>query len=97
MYRNVGFIIEYDGVPFTTDAIDTAYTEVIGGGNTYTPQTAFCPASNWFVTYNLTGIESSGFDKTFKARSYWTTLDGTRVEGDETVFTINQYLQSLSN
>ena len=86
-YKNVGFEIilgnagtttldvkpitkVYAGLKLSADATETIYPNVIFG-----------EAANYFTALDLEDINIKSFSSKIYIRPYWTTLDGTKVEG----------------
>ena len=99
-YRNIGFDIwlnnttQLENVPVITKV----YTSLKNDEGDITPSTAFGGASSKFAVLKLTQISSVNYQKIIYVRPYWTTLDGTKVEGlaryirVEDGFTSNKYI-----
>lgn len=87
-YSAVGFDIEYEyrGETYTaswegTDVFERLYK--IGQDGVYleTSPKAFSDSSEYFFTYNLTGIPNDAFGVQFTVTPHWKTQDGTTVYG----------------
>lgn len=87
-YSAVGFDIayEYKGETYTaswegTDVFKRLYK--IGQDGVYleTSPKEFSDSSEYFFTYNLTGIPNDAFDVQFTVTPHWKTQDGTTVYG----------------
>ena len=87
-YSAVGFDIayEYGGETYTaswegTDVFKRLYK--IGQDGVYleTSPKEFSDSSEYFFTYNLTGIPNDAFDVQFTVTPHWKTQDGTTVYG----------------
>lgn len=89
-YQSVGFDIwlanktqitlDWDGkTPLTTNKI---FEKIMVGENPVTPETYFGGvASKYFSVWRLDEIVDANDSKIIYVRPYWTTLDGTKVEG----------------
>ena len=60
----------YAGLKLSADAEETIY-----------PENVFGAASDYFTALDLEGIVTEKFSTKIYIRPYWTTLDGTKVEG----------------
>ena len=85
-YQNVGFEIllgdneykvdvptitkVYAGLKLSADAVSAIY-----------PENVFGAASDYFTAFDLEDIKQAKFSSKIYIRPYWTTLDGTKVEG----------------
>ena len=94
-YSQVGFKIAYDR---NGDKVDDGRTVVSNevyaqlnaiGGITYNP-TDFSGASTYFKACTVRNIGEDFYDLEFTVTPFWKTLDGTEVNGDVVVKTINQ-------
>ena len=94
-YSKVGFKIAYDR---NGDKVDDGRTVVSNevyaqlnaiGGITYVP-TDFSGASTYFKACTVKNIGEDFYDLEFTVTPFWKTLDGTEVNGDVVVKTINQ-------
>ena len=94
-YSQVGFKIAYDR---NGDKVDDGRTMVSNevyaqlnaiGGITYVP-TDFSGASTYFKACTVKNIGEDFYDLEFTVTPFWKTLDGTEVNGDVVVKTINQ-------
>ena len=93
-YAKVGFKVSYDkdgnGATTVTSASNQVYDSLNAiGGITYKP-TDFCNSSIYFKACTVRNIGESYYDLEFTVTPFWTTLDGTVVNGDTVVKTINQ-------
>ena len=94
-YSQVGFKVSYDkdgdGTSSTvTSASNQVYSQLNAiGGITYNP-TDFCNSSIYFKACTVRNIGESYYDVEFEVTPFWKTLDGTVVNGDTVVKTINQ-------
>ncbi len=87
-YGNVGFDVWYNNKVHeeSSETVQSkAYSSlyVMDGSNKeeIQPDTAFGKASKSFVLLKINGIAQKNFNKKIYVRPYWTTLDGTKVEG----------------
>lgn len=94
-YSQVGFKIAYDR---DGDKVDDGRTIVSNevyaqlnaiGGITYVPAD-FSGASTYFKACTVKNIGEDFYDLEFTVTPFWKTLDGTEVNGDVVVKTINQ-------
>ena len=85
-YQNVGFKIEFNGQ--TVDQKMTKVYTTINAGGTKVKPSAFSEESQYMGAFALNGIPNNAFDKEFTVTPYYTTLDGTIVEGETNTFTI---------
>ncbi len=94
-YSQVGFKISYDkdgnGTPKEqVKANKTVYSTLNAIGDvTYQP-TDFSKASTYFKACTVKNVGDSFYDLDFTVVPFWKTLDGTVVEGDPVVKTVNQ-------
>ncbi len=94
-YSQVGFRISYDkdgsGTPKEqVSANKTVYSTLNAIGDvTYQP-TDFSKASAYFKACTVKNVGDSFYDLDFTVVPFWKTLDGTVVEGDSVVKTVNQ-------
>ena len=85
-YQNVGFKITFNGK--TIDKKMTkVYTALNANGKKVYPN-AFSEDSNYMEAYTLNNIPQSAFGMEFTVTPYYTTQDGTIVEGKTNTFTI---------
>ena len=85
-YQNVGFKITFNGK--TIDKKMTkVYTALNANGKKISPK-VFSEDSNYMEAYTLNNIPQSAFGKEFTVTPYYTTQDGTIVEGKTNTFTI---------
>ena len=85
-YQNVGFKITCNGK--TIDRKMTkVYTAINAGGAKVKP-TVFSEDSRYMEAYTLNNITKDDYDKAFTVTPYYTTQDGTIVEGATNTFTI---------
>ena len=85
-YQNVGFKITCNGK--TIDRKMTkVYTAINAGGAKVKP-TVFSKDSKYMEAYTLNNITKDDYDKAFTVTPYYTTQDGTIVEGATNTFTI---------
>lgn len=99
-YRNIGFDIwlnntkQLENVPVITKV----YSSLKNDEGSIAPDTEFGQASAKFAVLKLTQISSANYQKIIYVRPYWTTLDGTKVEGlaryirVEDGFSANRYI-----
>ena len=87
-YANVGFDIWYNNKiqednesTIVTKAYSAMKQEVNGKVETIYPQNEFCDTSSYFVILKIDQIEKVNYNKIIYVRPYWTTLDGTKVDG----------------
>ena len=85
-YQNVGFKIEFNGQ--TVDQKLTKVYTTINAGGTKVKPSVFSEESQYMGAFALNGIPNNAFDKEFTVTPYYTTLDGTIVEGETKTFTI---------
>ena len=85
-YRNVGFKITFNGKTIDKQ-MTKVYTALNAGGKKISPK-VFSEDSNYMEAYALNNIPQSAFGKEFTVTPYYTTLDGTIVEGATNTFTI---------
>lgn len=92
-YSQVGFDISYvkNGEVKEQQKASNIVYETLNAinGVTYTPD-EFCRASIYFKACTVKNVGADYFDVEFNVTPFWKTLDGTRVEGDTVVKTINQ-------
>ena len=92
-YSQVGFDIAYekDGVIKKQQKANNTVYSVLNafGKETYSPK-QFCNSSIYFKAVTVKNIGTDYYDVEFNVTPFWKTLDGTRVEGDTVVKTINQ-------
>ena len=85
-YQNVGFKITFNGK--TVDKqMTTVYTALNANGKKVKP-TVFSEDSNFMEAFTLNNIPKKNFGQTFTVTPYYTTEDGTIVEGETKTFTI---------
>lgn len=81
-YKNVGFhIILNDSIDIGTCEMTEVYETVQYSGKTMPAFNMFGEASSYFGICHLKNINDANDSKSIYARPYWTTLDGTVVEG----------------
>ncbi len=85
-YQNVGITLLLDNkVDRSPEPTQTVYTgvEVKEGEKTkaLTPKQVFGAASEFITGWRLINIAEKNYSKILYVRPYWTTMDGTRVEG----------------
>ena len=85
-YQNVGFKITCNGKTIDKQ-MTKVYTALNAGGKKIKP-TVFSEDSNYMEAYTLNNIPQSAFGKEFTVTPYYTTQDGTIVEGATNTFTI---------
>lgn len=56
------------------------------------PASVFGEEANYFMCHTLTDVATADYDTQIQVTPYWVTLDGTRVEGEELSFSINEGL-----
>ena len=89
-YQNVGFKITFNGK--TIDKKMTkVYTALNANGKKISPK-VFSEDSNYMEAYTLNNIPQSAFGKEFTVTPYYTTQDGTIVEGATNTFTISNMI-----
>lgn len=94
-YSEVGFEIAFgDSETYVPKASKTVYSSLYAMGSdsavmSYVPSEVFSPVSEFFNTYAFKNVGSSYFDKDFKVKPYWVTLDGTKVYGTEVTKSIS--------
>lgn len=105
-YSQVGFEISYDkrdgnGVQNKTSASNKVYKElfaIIGDTNSetigYNPKTEFCKTSDFFKACTVKNISADLYDTEFTVTPFWKTMDGTVVNGDAVVKTVDQGIDS---
>ena len=94
-YKRMGFEISYEKDNGSIKEIKGGATEnnivyqklyVVGanGGEPegYTPKEIISANSVYFKAYTITNVPNRAFDRDFKVRAYWVTMDGTKVYGD---------------
>ena len=100
-YSKVGFVIAYDK---DRDGVDTpvsfssgeVYKELYAVGSsdgeamTYYPYEEFCPSSVYFKACTVRKIGQDYYDMDFTVTPFWITSDGTRVEGEVAVKSIDE-------
>ena len=85
-YQNMGFDIWYNN-KIQHKNFDELKTEKvlsklkINDTKSITPQEAFGSDSHYFAAVKITNVIQVNFNKVIYVRPYWTTLDGTKVEG----------------
>ena len=105
-YSQVGFKISYDkgdGVQEKTSASNKVYKKLfvtIGGGeNKETiekdPKAVFCKTSEFFKACTVRNISADLYDMEFTVTPFWKTMDGTIVNGDAVVKTVDQGINSV--
>ena len=85
-YKNVGFKIIFNGK--TIDKQMTKVYNVLNAGSKKVYPSVFSEDSNYMEAYTLNNIPNSAFGETFTVTPYFTTQDGTIVEGKTNTFTI---------
>lgn len=85
-YQHVGFDIWYNKTIKEEDeqeqtVITKVYKSMTNGEGTITPSETFGEAATHFGVLKIADIANSNYEKVIYVRPYWTTLDGTRVEG----------------
>ncbi|PJM78651.1 Ig-like domain-containing protein [Bifidobacterium scaligerum] len=95
-YQSAGFEVALnDGQP-SDKQTSTVYTKISANDGTTVvanDPTVFSPDSKYFVTYSYWNIPNDKFATKFSVTPYWITLDGTRVEGVNRVFTVSDAIQ----
>ena len=96
-YKHVGFNIQ-KGEKVPEDAATSKYVykelyavdakDETGSKSKYTPK-VFHDESEFFKTWTISNIKDSTYNTEVTVVPYWITLDGTRVEGERTVKTVN--------
>lgn len=87
-YENVGFDIKFNK---TVDFDDTAekektcmskvYSNLSASGETITAAQYFGTGASHFIALKISDILAANFEKVIYVTPYWTTMDGTKVEG----------------
>lgn len=85
-YQNVGFKITFNGKTIDKQ-MTKVYTALNANGKKISPK-VFSEDSNYMEAYTLNNIPQSAFGKEFTVTPYYTTQDGTIVEGKTNTFTI---------
>jgi hypothetical protein len=85
-YQNVGFKITFNGK--TIDKQMTRVYSTLNAGGVKVKPTVFSPESKYMEAYALKDIPNSAFGEAFTVTPYFTTEDGTIVEGTTNTFTI---------
>ncbi len=85
-YQNVGFKITFNGKTIDKQ-MTKVYTALNANGKKISPK-VFSEDSNYMEAYTLNNIPQSAFSKEFTVTPYYTTQDGTIVEGKTNTFTI---------
>lgn len=81
-YQNVGFqILLNNKKDIGTCESTDVYKAIKSLGDNVTAATTFGSASSHFSVWRLDSINDANDSKIIYARPYWTTLDGTKVEG----------------
>lgn len=99
LYKEVGFNITRPGksTPYDTGngvvykelyAVDATRENKGEPDTTYTPD-MFHKQSEYFKTWTIGKIPETYYDSDITVRPYWITLDGTRVDGEIAVKTVN--------
>lgn len=106
-YSQVGFNISYDkrdgnGIQNKTSASNKVYKELfatIGDTNSetieYNPKIEFCKTSEFFKACTVRNISADLYDMEFTVTPFWETMDGTIVNGDAVVKTVDQGIDSV--
>lgn len=106
-YSQVGFNISYDkgdgnGIQNKTSASNKVYKELfatIGDTNSetieYNPKIEFCKTSEFFKACTVRNISADLYDMEFTVTPFWETMDGTIVNGDAVVKTVDQGINSV--
>ena len=97
-YRSVGFVItRADKEDYRKESESKTVTKTLyyvgtqnGENIPITPAEAFGTYSEYFKAFTFVGMPNEAVDTEITARSYWITLDGTRVEGVAVVKTVNK-------
>ena len=85
-YQNVGFKIEFNGTTIDRQ-MTKVYTAINASGVRVKP-TVFSEDSKYMEAYTINQIPNSAFGQEFTVTPYYTTEDGTVVEGETRSFTI---------
>lgn len=85
-YQNVGFKITFNGKTIDKQ-MTKVYTALNANGKKISPK-VFSEDSNYMEAYTLNNVPQSAFGKEFTVTPYYTTQDGTIVEGKTNTFTI---------
>ena len=94
-YKEVGFKVQVGEsgriTPLTSKTVYMKITGFVDSKKTeYTPGDAFeNTSSQYFMTKNLTGVSEAYFSTGISVTPFWTTLDGTTVEGTVRVIKID--------
>ena len=93
-YREVGFDITINGIK-KTFPLKTVYTQLYSVGkdsetfDSLVASEEFCSSSEYFCAYSVWGVPNAHFDTGIVVTPFWTTLDGTRVEGETSTRTVS--------
>ena len=85
-YQNVGFKITFNGKTID-QKMTKVYSALNANGKKISP-TVFSEDSHYMEAYTLNNIPKSAYGKTFTVTPYYTTQDGTIVDGATNAFTI---------
>lgn len=94
-YSQVGFNVTYDknrDGEYETKSIsnNSVYPELKAFGTVVYQPTDFSKASTYFKACTMKNVGADYFDIEFAVTAFWKTMDGTVVEGDTAVKTMNQ-------
>ena len=93
LYQKVGFqfvIDEKTSKRETTTVYSHLYQVGEENVDASLEPSAFCSASNFFLTYTITEIPLSAWSTDIQITPYWVTLDGTTVYGEAVTKRVNQ-------
>ncbi|MBR4320061.1 MAG: hypothetical protein IKP69_08455, partial [Oscillospiraceae bacterium] len=91
-YQNVGFKITYNGKTIDKQTA-TVYTVLLANGKKVYPS-VFSADSHYMEAYALNNIPNNAFGKEFTVTPYYTTQDGTIVDGKTNTFTIANMIKN---
>lgn len=93
-YSDVGFDITISGIK-KSFPLKKVYTQLYSVGkdsetfDSLVASEEFCSTSVYFCAYSVWGVPKAHFDTGIVVTPFWTTLDGTRVEGETGVRTVS--------
>ena len=90
-YENIGFKITFNGKTID-QKLTKVYTTLLANGQKVQPG-VFSTESHYMGAFTLNNIPSSVFGKEFTVTPYYTTEDGTVVEGETKSFTIAKMIK----
>ena len=91
-YQNVGFKITYNGKTIDKQ-MTKVYSTLNANGKKVYPS-VFSADSNYMEAYALNNIPNSAFGEKFTVTPYYTTQDGTIVDGETKTFTIANMIKN---